>query len=93
MNKDITIEALEELAKVKNKAVKKLKSQVYNQSIEIAFLLGFIEQTGSKALFLEALESANPNNGYISQQTINNWLNYFETGSIIEKTAELAEQS
>lgn len=77
-SKDIIIEALEKLAKEKTKDNKKLKGKVYNQSIEIAFLLGFINHSSAKEEFLDALDSAEPNNGYISAETIHSWLNYLE---------------
>jgi hypothetical protein len=77
-SKDIIIEALENLAKDKTKENKKLKNKVLNQSIEIEFLLGFINHSSAREDFLDALDSAEPNNGYISAETIHNWLSYVE---------------
>lgn len=86
MRKQIIIEALENLIQEKSRELRKKESKIYNQSIEITFLLGFIKQSESRDLFIQALEDAGPDNGYIDKKSIKRWLNYLEdeTQSLID---------
>lgn len=86
MRKQIIIEALENLVQEKSRELRKKESKIYNQSIEITFLLGFIKQSESRDLFIQALEDADPDNGYIDKKSIKRWLNYLEdeTQSLID---------